>query len=263
MHPDEDAFGDVQFLTGSPQRFSVLSTLADTPARPCELCEQVDATRTTIQRILAGFREREWVVKHDGDYRLTVTGRDVYHRYRSFVAGVEQAQTFGPIATCLGSVADELPASALENADITVSSDGNPLAALDRFTEWFRNVENDIYAVSPIVAKPFNEVGAELLQSGISIEFVIDERVLEQSEESFMGDLTHGLEHEEITMYVHDERLSFGFIVDGERCCVAGYDERNNMRAILETRGDAVVEWAMDAFERRRQRAQPLQNLYS
>jgi len=160
MQQDQAEYGDVQFLTGSPHRRAVLAALCDEPARPHELCDDIDATRTTIQRILAGFRERQWVVKHHGDYRATVTGRRVCEQYETLHDEITRARRFGPLAAHLGPVADDLPVEALATGRLTVSEEGNPLAALSRFTEWLQEVEGEMCAISPVVAQPFNEIGA-------------------------------------------------------------------------------------------------------
>lgn len=228
------------------------------PARPHELCADIDATRTTIQRILAGFRERQWVVKHDGDYRATVTGRRVCQQYESMIAEMRRAREFGPLAAHLGPVGDDLPLAALERGQLTVSEAGSPLATLSRFTEWFRAVEGDMYAVTPVVAQPFNDIGMELLESGTSIDMVIDRTVLEQSREQYESEFAVAVEHGNISIYVHDDPLSVGLAVDDERCCLVAYDEDNNLRAMLESTGEELYEWAARTYEQYRGASVPL-----
>ena len=262
MEQDQAVFEDVQFLTGSPQRRSVLAALCAEPARPSELCADIDATRTTIQRILAGFRERRWVVKHDGDYRATVTGRRVCKQYESLCEEVERAQRFGPFAAHIGPKGDDLPAAALERGRLTVSEEGSPLAALSRFTEWLQSVEGTVHAISPVVARPFNEIGVELLSGDTEIEFVIDSTVLERSKAQYEADLQFGADHDQMSIYVHETPLSIGIAFDDDSCCVAAYDDNNNIRALLETTDSEVFDWAASVFERHRERSVPLASLY-
>ena len=252
MQQNEEAFGDMQFLTGSPQRRDVLAALCEGPARPHELCAEIDATRTTIQRILAGFRERQWVAKHDGDYRATVTGRRICRQYESLLAEVERAQAFGPLAAHLGPVADDLPLDALETGRLTVNEDGNPLATLSRFTEWFRAVEGKMWAITPVVAQPFNEIGRELAQSGTPIEIIIDDTVLEQSRQHHRPQLDFATDHEDIDIYVHESTLSVGLAFDDTGCCLIAYDDDNNLRAMLEATDQELSAWARATFERYR-----------
>jgi len=258
MQQDQPVYGDIQFLTGSSKRRDVLARLCAEPARPSELCEDIDVTRTTIQRILAGFRERQWAVKHEGDYRATVTGRRVYEQYESLRTEVERAQRFGPLAAHLGPIADDLPAAALADSTLTVSEEGRPLAPLSRFTEWFQAVEGDFYAISPVVAQPFNEIGMELLDGETTIDFIIDSTVLEQSKAQYESELQFGVQHDQIAIYVHESPLAVGVAFDDSRSCVVAYDDASNIKAMLETTNGEVREWAATVFDRHRERSVPL-----
>ena len=256
--PDDTAFEDCQFLTGSPQRFAVLAQLREGPARPTDLCDSVDATRTTIQRILAGFSERQWVVKRDGEYQLTVTGQRVFDQYRALLGEVERARVAGPLAAHLGSIAADLPADLLESARLTTSSEQNPLAAIGRFTDWLSEVDGDVRAISPIVTSVFNDVAVELLETGTHIEFIIDHSVLERSASDFSDALERSVEHENIDTYVHESPLDVGLALDRSRVCLAAYDDRNNIRALAESDAEAVYQWTETVFDRYRARSQPL-----
>ncbi|WP_284007489.1 helix-turn-helix transcriptional regulator [Haloarcula pelagica] len=259
----DSVHGDVQFLTGSPARFAVLSALAESPARPCELCDRIDATRTTIQRILAGYSDRQWVRKVDGDYRLTLTGRRVYERYESLLAETERAKQFGPLAEHLGPIGDELPDVVLDTGTITVGSEQTPLAPVNRLTEWFAAAEGDVKTVSPIVAAIFNNTATTLLEQGTRIESIIDHSVLERSEREFDDALARGVDDESIEFYVYETSLDFGLVVDDRGCCLGAYDDSNNLRVTLVVEDPAAREWALDRFHRYREDATPLETVLS
>ncbi|WP_324756637.1 helix-turn-helix transcriptional regulator [Haloarcula sp. GH36] len=254
---------DIQFLTGSPARFAVVSALAESPARPCELCERIDATRTTIQRILAGCSDRQWVRKVDGDYRLTLTGRRMYERYAALVSEAERAREFGPLAQYLGPIGDELPDIVFDAGTITVSSEQTPLAPVNRLTDWFADAEGPVKTISPIVAATFNEAAATLLERGVRIESIIDDGVLERSEREFHEELERGIDHESIEFYVHESSLDFGLVVDDRGCCLGAYDDRNNLRVTLVVEDPVAREWAIDQFEQYREAATPLGTVLS
>lgn len=255
--------GDLQFLTGSPARFAVLSALAESAARPCELRDQVDATRTTIQRILAGYSDRQWVRKVDRQYRLTLTGRRVYERYDALVAETERAREFGPLAQHLGPIGDDLPDVVFEAGRITVSSEQTPLAAVNQLTDWFSDAEGTVKTVSPIVAAMFNDTAAELLEAGTRIESIIDHNVLERSEREFDDALARGIDDESIEFYVSESSLEFGLVVDDRGCCLGAYDDDNNLRVTLVVEDSAAREWALDQFDQCREDATPLEAVLS
>jgi predicted transcriptional regulator len=260
MQDDDVAFGDVQFLTGSPQRRNVLKALCEEPARPHELCADIDATRTTIQRILAGFRERQWVVKYDGDYRPTVTGRRICQQYEALLGELRLAREFGPLAAHLGPVANDLPIEALERGQLTVSDEGSPLAVLSRFTEWFRAVEGQMHAMTPVVAQPFNEIGVELVESGAAIDIIIDRTVFEKSRRQYESEWDFAVANEGVSIYIHESPVPAGLAFDDERCCLVAYDEDNNLRAMLESTDDELYDWAQATYEQYRSESVPLEN---
>ena len=263
MEPDEETFENVQFLTGSPLRWAVLDALCATPARPCELRDEVDATRTTIQRILAGFQDRQWITKRDRAYCATVTGYRVRDAYESLLGEVARAREFGPVATYLDPIASELPDELVTAGTLVRGTDQSPLAAYRHFEERFRSAEGNVKACSPIIASSFNEIGVELLENDVEIDFVIDEGVLEQASNAFPEALQRGFDDENIEISVDRDAIEYGLLVDDRGVCLGLYDDSNNLRAVLESDDDAVREWALETFEERRSRASPLATLLS
>lgn len=263
MQQGQQAFDDIQFLTGSTQRREVLKTLCEEPARPAELCADIDATRTTVQRILAGFRERQWVVKHDGRYRTTITGQQVCTQYRNLLNTAEHARELGSLAAHLGPVGDDIPVGPLRDGRLTVSEEGSPLTTLSRFIDWMGGIDESLRAVSPVVARPFNDIGAELLASGADIELVINTEVLERSRAQYESDLELGVEHDGIDVYVQEAPLPVGIAVDVERVCIVAYDDGNNMQAMLESTDEELYQWAVGTYERYREDAVALEAVSS
>src|SRR6056297_3936652 len=100
----EDGHDGAQYLAGSPVRVAILRALRDDPRRPAALTDAVDATRTTVQRILGGFRERDWVVKREAAYHVTPTGARVYNAYEDLLDEVELAERYGRFAAELERV---------------------------------------------------------------------------------------------------------------------------------------------------------------
>jgi len=143
----------------------------------------------------------------------------------------------------------------VETGQLTVSEDGNPLAPLSRFTEWFRAAEGEIDAITPVVAQPFNDIGVELVESGSDIQMVIDRTVLEQSRANHESELTFAVGHERIGIYVHEALLPFGLAIDDRGCCLVVYDDSGNIRGLLESTSDELCAWASGAFERYRSEA--------
>ncbi|MFY4815328.1 helix-turn-helix transcriptional regulator [Haloarcula sp. AONF1] len=245
----EDGHDGAQYLAGSPVRVAILRALREEPRRPAELTDAVDATRTTVQRILGGFRERDWVVKRGADYRVTPTGERVHDAYETLLTEVERGDRYGRFAETVERVGVDFPAEGIPDSDLTVASDQNPLAAVDRLTDLLRESRGaEIRAVSPVVLQQFNDAAAAALDGGASVELIIDRDVVDASVAEFGPATDRALEDDDATVYVSAESIEYGLVRCDDVACVTAYDERNNPRCVLESTDETVVDWVDDAF---------------
>ena len=246
----DDGHDGAQYLAASPVRVAVLRALRREPRRPADLTDAVDATRTTVQRILGGFRERDWVVKRDAAYCVTPTGERVHDAYEALLDEVELADRYGGFAADLERVGAGFPAEAVDAGELTVATDRNPLAAVDRLTELLREDRGtEIRAVSPIVIQQFNRAAAAALDAGAEVELVVDRDVVETSISDFGPATDRALADDDATVYVSPDPVEYGLFRRGDIACVTAYDRRNNPRCVLESADAAVVEWVDDRFE--------------
>ncbi|MFB6127875.1 MAG: helix-turn-helix transcriptional regulator [Halolamina sp.] len=258
MHSSE-GYEDVQFLAGSPGRHDVLATLAAEPLRPADLTDRVDVTRTTVQRVLAGFAERGWVRKRGRRYEPTPSGRRMLEAYEATLEAADRSRELAPLLEHLGPVADELPEAALTAGEVTAAGDTDPLAAVDRVVARLRAATgSSLLVVSPVVAETFNRVAADLLAAATEMQMVIDERVLEASAESYPEALARAREVDDIDVVVHPEALALGIVVDPEWACLCAYDDDRNLRAVLESDAPEVREWAREYVNGLKGRARSL-----
>lgn len=259
MSPTDEAFDDVQFLTGSPHRPVILDAMSTDPVRPGKLTERVDATRTTVQRVLAGFLDRQWVAKRDGEYYATVTGKRVHARYESLVDEIGRAQALGPMATHLEFPLEDVPDEALATGSVTVATEQNPLAVIEGIVEWFQDRDGGhVAGVTPIVSQTINEAAAEMVDDGTSVDLVIDPNVLEHSAAEFPSATDRAVDDEGVDAFVYPEPVSYGLAVHGTDVMLAAYDDESNPRALLECDDADVADWAEDRVDRLLSRATPL-----
>jgi len=246
----DDGHDGAQYLAGSPVRVAMLRALRAEPRRPADLTAAVDATRTTVQRILSGFRERDWVVKRDAAYRVTPTGKRVHDAYETLLDEVEIADRYGQFAADLERVGADFPPAALDAGDLTVAADRNPLAAVDRLTELLRKGDgSEIRAVSPVVIQQFNDAAAEALDAGAEVDLVIDRDVVEESIAEFGPATDRALRDDGATVHVSPEPVEYGLFRYDDIACVTAYDRRNNPRCVLESTDSTVTEWVDGRFE--------------
>lgn len=256
------AHDDARYLTGSPARVAVLRALRERPRRPAELTEAVAATRTTVQRILAGFRDRNWVVSQGAKYRLTATGQRVHDAYEALLTETDRADQYGAFAAGLARAGVDIPQAALDEGDLTVANDRNPFGAVDRMVELIREAdEGTVRAVSPIVTSRYNEAAAAAIDAGASFELVIDEAAADVSTMEFDAATDRALTDENAAVFVASEPVRFGLFRHGDATCIVVHDDHNSPRCLLETTDPTVGAWADEQFAALRDAARPLSTL--
>lgn len=256
---DESTHEDARYLAGSPQRVAMLGALCESSYRPTDLTEEVDAARTTVQRVLSGFLDRHWAVKREGRYRATITGRRVHEQYAGLLAELERARDVGALACHLGGLAEDLPAGTLDDAAVTLATDQEPLAAVDRLLTWFDETDADhVRGLSPVVARTYNEAASGLIERGVRVDLVIDEATLERSIAQFRAATERGVEADRANVFVVSDPLPFGLVVGAATACLGIYDDENNLRGLVVLEDDDRVEWARDRYERFRTASVPL-----
>lgn len=257
--PSDSGHDDARYLAGSPARVDILRALRAEPRRPAALTETVDATRTTVQRILAGFSEREWVIKRNAEYHVTATGTRVHDAYEALLTEIDRADRYGGFAADLERVGAPFPASMIERGEITAATGRDPFAAPDRVVEILRETNGEtIRAVSPIVTTRYNEAAASALDTGSSVELVIDRGVLETSLDAFRGATDRALVDDDAAVYIAPEPIEYGLFRCGDVACVIAYDGGNNPRYVFESTDPSVIEWIDDRFDSLAADAMPL-----
>lgn len=105
--PPDDILEDIAYLSRSGNRLAVLELLTMEPHTPREVREAVDASRSTIRRIIAELVERGWAERSaDGDIVATVTGEHVVTAFTPLIGSMRAIRD-------LDDAVDWLPADEL------------------------------------------------------------------------------------------------------------------------------------------------------
>ena len=246
---------DVAYLVGSGCRVAILRVLAAEPMRPSAIAERASCARETAQRNLAGFVDREWVEKTDGQYRLTAAGHMVLSRYGQLERTVESAKRLTVFLSNIGEVLEQTDPELLAEQRVTTSTPDNPHAPIERWLTLVDDVVDEYYGITPIVSQVFNEAAADAIGADTHMELIIDDAVLETSKERFPEALELGMELEQFTLFVAPSELDFGLTIADEHVWLAAYDQLGNVVASVDGDDEQFVAWAHDCYEGYRERA--------
>jgi predicted transcriptional regulator len=132
IFPD-GALEDIAYLTRSKSRATILVLLAMEPRTRRSLGDITGIPRTTLDRIVNEFEERDWATRtSDGDYVSTPIGERIATESTNFVGAIQAIRTLGDAVAWLPD--DELTIGLHHFEDATVREpEPNAVSAASRF----------------------------------------------------------------------------------------------------------------------------------
>lgn len=236
---------DVAFLVGSDNRVSVLASLAEGAARPCELRESTDASRTAVHRALNGFEERGWVRKRDERYELTAAGRHVFQGYRSLTATIRRGERFSEFLREFPA-ADDLPFPF--DGTVAVATRADPGAATALFRDGIPASPERLRGVVPVLNPAFAEAFEPTVESGAQIRLVVDPAAATRLRESRPELVALAEERATVGMWVAQRTVPFGLALFEDRLFLGAYGGRGQFRACLQSTDEDLRRWATDRY---------------
>ena len=259
MRPQEH----IKYLSGSPYRPEILSVLCEDALRPAELTDEIDVTRTTIQRVLRGFTERNWIVKRNGAYCATATGQRLWETYETLSQEVERAETYGPLAVNAREIADALAPEIFTRTTATLPTNRNPLAPLERYFAVCAEVETAVHQMAPIVTTEAIEMIDDVLSDEIPVRLLIDTELYETIQQQYGCVLRRWNADPHISLGVSELPIKYGLSILDETVIAGSVDQGQNIEIIVEGTDPELLEKTTKFYETRWAESTPLSTLLS
>lgn len=253
---------EIAFLLGSETRLRVFDALADGPKRQAAVARECGVGRSTVHRCVEGLRDHGWVREVEAGYVLTATGERVLSAYRSFACSVERACAYEPLFRCLEETGVSIPDTALADAELVTATEHDPHAPIVAGARVLRETDADhVRAACSGVSPITNDAGEARLDTGGTIEMVVDERTLLASRESYFENYQLALASDRVDLRVTGEPLAFGVLLVGDRTVVTGYE---NGRATVCVHGtnEKLCACAERLYRQARDRSDPVEVQY-
>ena len=251
---------DIEFLARSETRVQVMDALRrEGELSNTELRDQLDASRTTVQRNLEALEDRGWVRGSNRVYSLATCGELIAHEFTSLRKTVSAAEHLQPVFRWLDRSNPELDLRLLAEADVITASEGDPWAMVNRHVKRLREAEN-VRAILPLVGLHAMEVVRDrTLDDGARVELIATPDVIDTLRNSpdYRRIYDGLIESERFDLYSTDEEVLYylGILDD---IVQIGVDEDGEPRALLETEHSEVRGWARDAYEEHLSQARPV-----
>jgi predicted transcriptional regulator len=241
---------DVDELFGTVvDRLGVLEQLSEGVETRRELERHLDASRTTVHRIVTRFKQAGLVTETDSVLALTglgqyVTGEVVRCRER-----LRTAHRLEPLIDAIEEADIAFDAGLFAEAEVTTADARNPYRPVARLTEFIGD-STQLRGAYKIVPNPMyvDQLYDGLLAGGDS-ELVYERAAAEEIIDMYPEKANRALGAGDVAVYVVG-KLPFGVTVADGKAALAAYDDASGVLELVAVMEDLeAVEWAEAAFE--------------
>lgn len=256
-----DASGE-QVRAVVAKRHGVLAALAADRWRKPALVEELDVSRSTLDRAVDELVEAGLAERADGTYEATGTGRTALAAYRDYVDVTDSIATAGPILEAKPTDAP-LDAAVFANADVQLAEPHAPESALTETAEVLREADV-VRGFAPVIKSSY----AALLRSEVAERGLEVEMIVEQSARRSLADIAETREElaalltdDEVTVLETDADLPYAlWLMEGPDTDRAGLTvhDAGGIVGVVTNDGPDAVAWCRGQYESVRDDADPL-----
>lgn len=239
------------------RRFDVLERLADGPASKPTLVDDLDVSRSTVNRALRELEEWHLVERTDEGHVPTLSGRllaDALDRYLGDLSTLAEANRL--LAELPADT--RVPVELLRGAAVHHPTPPSPNRALNLVREHVERADRTRCLVGALADKYAAEFFRNRIEAGMEFEAVFDDDLV-----SFLL----AERRTAIRTYVEGgdvytvEDIPYSLVItegDDVACQFVVYDDDGALAGLLVNDDPTAVEWAESTFERYREGATPL-----
>ena len=240
------------------ERHSYLRALIDQPRSKCDLEDEIDGSRSTLDRALRDLADADLATYEDGVWKPTPLGRCSYRTRNAYLERLENLAEAAPLFNELSS-GSPVDCAFVIGADVHEADPSMPDAVMQRLLDSIEGGQ-DVSVVTPVVVTGFAEEFYECVSQGesYSLELLIPPDVFERTRAAFPTLTDELLDDENVSLHTASIPFSFGlWIVDSAEADIIIFTDQG-VRGILVNDTTEALDWATEQYERVKQDADPV-----
>ncbi|WP_411963969.1 helix-turn-helix transcriptional regulator [Haloferax sp. YSMS24] len=231
------------------ERADFFEALADGPHDKRTLADELDTSRSTVDRVLRTFVNTGVARQSERGYELTLSGQcslDAFDRYKRTVRGLTNAQG---LLSMLPSDAPIDPVFFV-GADVFTSSPDIPDAVIEQL---FTSIQNSevLYGIAPVAIEGQLEAFYDAATAGgTAVEMLVGDKLTEKLLESprSRAVIIENIQKDEVNVYRGDIPFGFGlWATDGEAGIVVYTD--TGVGGVATNDNEEAISWVVESFE--------------
>ncbi|WP_433628398.1 helix-turn-helix transcriptional regulator [Halomicrococcus sp. NG-SE-24] len=233
------------------QRSRFTQLLFEHPADKRTLIDELDVSRSTVDRGVRDLETADLIEYQNGQYRLTPYGRLVAEEYDDFTRRIQIAGELKPFFRWLSL--DEFPfdLKLFADAKVVVSTSSDPYAPANRHADAM-NDSRSLRAMVPAVGLNQLEVAHQnVLEDDQQQQVVVESEVVDtlRSKPHYEERIQPMLSQDSVTLYQYDGAIPYFIGIYDDLVHIGVGDGEGIPRALVETPNDAVRTEAIKLYE--------------
>ncbi|QLG50427.1 helix-turn-helix transcriptional regulator [Natrinema halophilum] len=236
------------------RRHEVFEILTDEALEKPELAAALEVSPATTHRILASFRDKDWITRTDSGYALTPLGTQMGRAVGTYRSAVAETRRLAPLYETVSTA--NLPVDVdmdwFADATVTVIEPRDPYRPLNRFVDLLEETSSLRGCDTTSVAPTYVDDIHDRILDGMSVEIVFEAPVIDRLASEY-ADLTEvAFERENLRLWALDE-LPFGVALFDDRVGIGGYDAESGVLSVFADTNDSdAYAWGERLFEQYR-----------
>ncbi|RLM49649.1 winged helix-turn-helix domain-containing protein [Halorubrum sp. Atlit-28R] len=240
------------------KRSSYLRALIDQPRPKCDLEDELDGSRSTLDRALRELADANLATYEDGVWKPTHLGRCSFEAREAYLDQIDSLAEAAPLLTELPS-GSPVGCEFIIGADVYETDPSMPDAVMQTLLD---SVEGGhvILMATPVIVTGFSDefYGRVSSDEDYSLEVLIPPDVFERSRTTFPTPTDEIPNDENVRLHTAPIPFNFGlWVVDSTEAGIIIFTDRG-LRGILLNDTTDALDWAVEQYERLKQDAEPV-----
>lgn len=242
------------------RRRVVLARLVEEPGDKRTLADELDISRSTLDRATRELEAVDAITYKEGRYTVTPIGEWFVRDFFSYLERLQLALEFEPFLQWIPVDEFDLDLRHLKDAELFLPESGDPYAMVNHHVRTLSKAD-EFSGILPLIGlHAFEAAYEQVVENGASHEIIVEEDIVETlaTKECYASKFQQLRNCTKFTLSKYNGSIPyFVGIFDNEKVQI-GVDEDGEPRALVETSQPEVRAWAKEAISEYREHATTL-----
>ena len=238
------------------QRWEVMDCLRETSKDKRTLVEDLECSRSTVNRATRELESIGVIEYTDGEYGVTPLGESIASRFEEMMETVELWIQLEPFLQWMPEEEFDLDLHLLDGADLVMPEPGDPYAVINRHVGRLETMDYGKFLLPYVGMHATEKAYEQIVNHGAGCEIIVAPEVWNtfQFDPNYSPIMEEMVETGRVNVSIYEGEMPFSLAIIDDLVQIIA-DEDEEPRALIETDNTEVRSWAEATFEDYKQQA--------